>query len=110
MGGLTMRRKDRIPLADGDEYDFLADQGEWRRYLCHSRQFLKWVKRKYNKRVRKHNKDRIKDIFFGAADLPNFEWEYIDDPDSPYEIAIYPEGKKACDAPCMISWERTEED
>ena len=50
----TMRRKDRIPLADGDEYDWLTKEG--RRALGY-RKWLKWLKRKYNKRARKVAKE-----------------------------------------------------
>jgi len=50
-----MRRKDKIKMIGGDEYDFL---GKWRHMLCHSRQHLKWVKRKYNKRARRKAKEQ----------------------------------------------------
>ena len=49
-----MRRKDRIPLADGDEFDWLTKEG--RRALGY-RTWLKWLKRKYNKRARKVAKE-----------------------------------------------------
>jgi hypothetical protein len=32
------------------------------------------------------------------------EWEYIDDPDSPYEIVMYPEGKAAALDPANIGY------
>ena len=38
-----------IPLKGGDEYDALT---RWRRYLKFGRGVLKWIKRKYHKRVR----------------------------------------------------------
>ena len=43
-------------MVDGDEYDFFSN---WRHYISHTRQHLKWVKRKYNKRARKHAKEVI---------------------------------------------------
>lgn len=52
-----MRRKDRIPLIGGDEYDRLTKAG---RRVHRYRKWLRWLKRKYNKRVRKEAKDAVK--------------------------------------------------
>ncbi len=46
-----MKRGRKEPMIDGDEFDFLTKEG--RRALCVSPMFLRWVKSKYNKRVRK---------------------------------------------------------
>ena len=37
-------------------------------------------------------------------DLWQTEWEYIDDPDSPYEVVVYPEGKDATLDPANIGY------
>ena len=51
-----MRRKDRLPLADGDEYDFLT----WcKKYFTFRSGYRKWLKRKYNKRARKVAKEDV---------------------------------------------------
>jgi hypothetical protein len=48
--------KDRIPLKGGDEYDALTKARKWYKYLDKSK-VVKKIKRKYNKRFRKHMKD-----------------------------------------------------
>ena len=55
------RRKQRIPLADGDEEDYFSS---WRRLLCvfyNNTGIGKRMKRKYNKRARKEAKHDAKD-------------------------------------------------
>lgn len=52
-----MQRKDRLPLADGDEQDYFSG---WRRLLCvfyNNTGLGKKMKRKYNKRARKEAKE-----------------------------------------------------
>ena len=51
-----MRRKDRIALADGDEYDYLTNA---RRYFSIKPGQIKWLQRKYNKRARKLAKQEV---------------------------------------------------
>jgi hypothetical protein len=53
-----MRRKDRIPMIDGDEHDFL---GWCKRFFTYRPGYRKWLKRKYNKRLRRMVKHGIKD-------------------------------------------------
>jgi hypothetical protein len=48
--------KDRIPLKGGDEYDALTKARNLYKYLDKSK-VVKKIKRKYNKRFRKHMKD-----------------------------------------------------
>ena len=57
----SMRRKDRLPLADGDEQDYFS---HWRRLLCvfyNNTGLGKRMKRKYNKRARKEARHGLKD-------------------------------------------------
>jgi hypothetical protein len=49
-------KKDKIPLKGGDEYDALTKARKWYKYLDKSK-VVKKIKRKYNKRFRKHMKD-----------------------------------------------------
>ena len=48
-----------IPLKGGDEEDALT---RWRKYLQFGRGVTKWIKRKYNKRVRLAWKDERRTI------------------------------------------------
>jgi hypothetical protein len=48
-----MRRRSVAAMTDGDEYDWLTKEG--RRALGY-RKWLRWLKRKYNKRLRKELK------------------------------------------------------
>ena len=55
-----MRRKDRLPLADGDEQDYFSG---WRRILCvfhNNTKIGKKMKRKYNKRARREARNEVK--------------------------------------------------
>ena len=53
-----MKRKDRIPMQDGDEYDFLT----WcKKFFSFRPGERKWLKRKYNKRYRKVKKGELSD-------------------------------------------------
>ena len=51
---------ERIPLKGGEEYDALTST---RKYLCYLTRsgVAKNIKRQYNKRFRKHNKEIIKE-------------------------------------------------
>ncbi len=49
-------RNDRIPMIDGDEYDFLTS---WRHNLADNHGMRKWVKQKYNKRIRRQAKRQL---------------------------------------------------
>lgn len=49
-------KKDKIPLKGGDEYDALTKARKLYKYLGKSK-VVKKIKRKYNKRFRKHMKD-----------------------------------------------------
>ena len=49
-------KKERVPLKDGDEYDALTKARKFYKYLGKSK-VVKKIKRKYNKRFRKHMKD-----------------------------------------------------
>jgi hypothetical protein len=51
--------KDKIPLKGGDEYDALTKARKWYKYLDRSG-VVKKIKRKYNKRFRKHGKEEVK--------------------------------------------------
>ena len=54
-----MLRKDRIPLADGDEHDYFS---RWRRILSvfyNNTGLGKKMKRKYNKRVRREVRNEL---------------------------------------------------
>jgi len=42
--------KERIPMADGDEFDYFT---RWRRVMTWGRGMGRWIKRKYNKRLRR---------------------------------------------------------
>lgn len=48
----------KIPLKGGLEYDVLTG---WRKYLCYTGKpgICKYVKNKYNRRMRQHGKKRI---------------------------------------------------
>lgn len=48
----------RIPLKGGDEYDALTPARKWYKYLDKSK-ITKKIKRKYNKRFRKHGKTEL---------------------------------------------------
>ena len=48
----------RIPLKGGDEYDALTPARKWYKYLDKSKATKK-IKRKYNKRFRKHGKAEL---------------------------------------------------
>ena len=50
--------KDRIPLKGGDEFDVLTKARKMYKYLERSK-VAKKIKRKYNKRFRKHGKNEI---------------------------------------------------
>ena len=52
-----MKRKERVPLQDGGEYDAFT---AWR-HLLSWRIGRKWIKKKYNKRLRKKLKEEIRD-------------------------------------------------
>ena len=57
---LTMsKKKDRIPLKNGYEYDALTKARKWYKYLDKSK-VVKKIKKQYNKRFRKHGKEQIK--------------------------------------------------
>ena len=49
----------KIPMKGGDEYDGLSKNS--RKFYMWSRGQLKKIKRSYNKRFRKHNKEIIKE-------------------------------------------------
>jgi hypothetical protein len=51
-----MKRKERVPLADGVEYDAFTD---WR-HLFSWKLGRGWVKKKYNKRLRKKLKEETR--------------------------------------------------
>lgn len=51
----------RIPLKGGDEYDALTSARKWYKYLDKSK-ITKKIKRKYNKRFRKHGKLKREDL------------------------------------------------
>lgn len=53
-----MKRGRTVPMIDGDEFDFLTKEA--RRALCVSPAFLRWVKRKYNKRARRIGRERLR--------------------------------------------------
>jgi hypothetical protein len=48
-----------IPLKGGDEHDALT---RWRKYLQFGRGVTKWIKRKYNKRVRRAWRDEKREV------------------------------------------------
>ena len=50
-----MKKKERIPLKGGEEYDALTPARKWYKYLTRSG-VVKGIKRQYNKRLRKHLK------------------------------------------------------
>ena len=54
------KRADKIPCQGGDEYDWLDKGGRGKQVLGY-RKWLRWLKRKYNKRLRKEVKHGIKD-------------------------------------------------
>ena len=56
-----MKKKPRIPLKSGDEYDALTSARKIYCYLANSG-VAKKIKRKYNKRFRKVGKDEAKRI------------------------------------------------
>ena len=64
------KRADKIPCQGGDEYDWLDKGGRGKQVLGY-RKWLRWLKRKYNKRLRKEVKHGIKDqmgcVSSGAA-------------------------------------------
>jgi len=43
--------KERIPMADGDEFDYFT---RWRRVMSWGRGMGRWIKRKHNKRLRRN--------------------------------------------------------
>lgn len=53
------KKKDRIPLKGGDEYDALTKARKWYKYLNRSK-VVKKIKRAYNKRFRKYGKEQTK--------------------------------------------------
>jgi hypothetical protein len=58
---VMVRRKERIPLADGDEQDYFSG---WRRVLSvfyNNTGLGKKMKRKYNKRARKEAKSELQE-------------------------------------------------
>ena len=52
------KKKDRIPLKGGDEYDAF-EMRKWYKYLNRSK-VVKKIKRAYNKRFRKYGKEQTK--------------------------------------------------
>lgn len=52
-------KKERVPLKGGDEYDALTKARKFYKYLGKSK-VVKKIKRKYNKRFRKHMKDIVR--------------------------------------------------
>ena len=53
------KKKQRIPLKGGDEYDALTSARKFYVYLERSK-VVKKIKKQYNKRFRKHGKEQIK--------------------------------------------------
>ena len=56
---IMTKKKERIPLKGGDEYDALTKARKWYKYLSKSK-VVKKIKKQYNKRFRKHGKEQIK--------------------------------------------------
>jgi hypothetical protein len=59
--GLAMKKKPRLKMKGGDEYDALTKARKYYCYLTNSG-VAKKIKRGYNKRFRKEGKDETKDI------------------------------------------------
>ena len=65
---VSMKKKERIPLKGGAEYDALTPARKWYKYLTHSG-VVKGIKRQYNKRLRKHLKQFDKnDVKYSDGD------------------------------------------
>jgi hypothetical protein len=58
--GLAMKKKPRLKMKGGDEYDALTKA---RKYYHFGSGVLRKIKRQYNKRFRKEGKDETKDIW-----------------------------------------------
>ena len=54
------KKKERIPLKGGDEYDALTKARKWYKYLSKSK-VVKKIKKQYNKRFRKDGKAKVKE-------------------------------------------------
>jgi hypothetical protein len=53
-----MKKKPKIPLKGGDEFDALTKQRRWYVYLTYAG-VVKKIKRQYNKRFRKEGKREV---------------------------------------------------
>ena len=53
------KKKERIPMKGGDEYDALTSASKFYVYLTRSG-VAKAIKKKYNKRFRRHQKEELR--------------------------------------------------
>ena len=53
------KKKERIPMKGGDEYDALTSARKFYMYLTRSG-VAKAIKKKYNKRFRRHQKEQLR--------------------------------------------------